>query len=359
MDMNPFAELQQYQLGSSLMGQPQASGPAVQPAVPALPMGGMPSAAQAAPQADLQQRTAGWRSALDELSASPVAAIMLLQMGTALSGGRKFPDALQMGLGAAGRAGAIQNQYEGQQATRQQAERRTTLEEQRLGLDERRLTAQEKLWEAQLQAQQARARGGGGGGGGGGSTGGLGRLSGLKTANIKVGTSTIPVFYGMSIDDQGRPKAVVYDVAGNQITDPKAINELFSQVETQSSMGLDRETALAIYQQGPPDSKKDPSGWRDYQEARKALGLSFESRESTGKAMLEGIRQAGGLKDNTEPSKPAPPAAPVPPAYEVKPPPPVDPNAINSLTDMWNYMNAPGTGLYPSPWTGANLNRPK
>lgn len=168
--LNPFAELQQYQLGSSLMGQPPVPTPAVQPAQAQLPMGGMPAAAAGAPQ---QDPVSGWRSALGELSANPVAAIMLLQMGTTLGAGRGFNTALSESLGAAGRAGGIQNKFAeqklreemlGRESGRQ--DRQMELNEARLGLEERRVDAAERAMEARL----ARTGGGSGGGGGGGGS---------------------------------------------------------------------------------------------------------------------------------------------------------------------------------------------
>jgi hypothetical protein len=157
---NPFAELQQPQLGGILTGQ--AAAPAAQPAAP------MPGAA---PQQDpaIQQRTAGWRTALQELSDNPMAAIMLLQMGTALSGGKKFPEAMQMGMGAVGRAGDIQNKYTQQQL-------KNEMEQRRFGLEERELGGREKLWEMQAKNYERMARGAGAGGGGGGRAGGAGGL---------------------------------------------------------------------------------------------------------------------------------------------------------------------------------------
>lgn len=169
MNMNPFEELQQYQLGSSLMGQPQASTPAVQQPVPQLPMGGMPQApapAQAqggVPPRDaneLQQRTTGWMSALQELQANPAVAIALLQIGTALTGGKKFNTALGMGMGAMGRVGAVQNAYQKQGLAEGMANRK-------MGLEERELSAREKMWEAQTKNYERMAAGGGRGGGSG------------------------------------------------------------------------------------------------------------------------------------------------------------------------------------------------
>lgn len=228
MDMNPFAELQQYQLGSSLMGQPQASTPAAQPPVPQLPMGGMPPAAPAqADPAGMEQRTAGWMSALGELQANPAVAIALLQMGTALTGGKKFGTALGMGMGAMGRAGEIENAYAKQGLAEEMLRRKADLEERRFGLDEREMAAREAVWGAQAQRYGRMGAGGGGGGGGAGA-----KIGQLKTATVKVGNQSVPVFYGVAADASGKPIVSVYDITGTPITDPQAIKDIMTQVGT-------------------------------------------------------------------------------------------------------------------------------
>jgi hypothetical protein len=170
MDLNPFAELQQYQLGSSLMGQPQASTPAVQPPVQQLPMAAMPQAApqgqapapQGPPQnpAEYQQRVQGWRATMDELLANPTAAVLLMQMGTSMlsgRGARSMGDAME----AVGRMGTMENQL------RRQGVQDSMLE-RKMGLEERELGAREKLWSSQAANYERLAAGGGRGGGGGG-----------------------------------------------------------------------------------------------------------------------------------------------------------------------------------------------
>jgi hypothetical protein len=163
MDMNPFAELQQYQLGSSLMGQPPVSTPAVQPQVSQLPMGQMPAAAAApaqAPVQDMQGRIAGWRNALEELRSNPAASLMLLQFGLSMTAGRGGPGAVGDAFGAVGGMGELQSKDAQQQLQNQLAQRKVAVEEGQL-------EAQRPMWAAQAQRYNQLAAGGSGGAAGG------------------------------------------------------------------------------------------------------------------------------------------------------------------------------------------------
>jgi hypothetical protein len=165
MDMNPFAELQQYQLGGALMGQPPVQGPATPQPTPELPMQGMPQAAPMPPrdETELYQRAFGWKNALQELQANPALSMMLLQMGLSLGAGRGGPGAVGDAFGALGTAGAMQEKFRQQQESEQLAQRK-------VGIDEREVAAREGLFAAQARNYDRLAQGGGGGGGGGSDT---------------------------------------------------------------------------------------------------------------------------------------------------------------------------------------------